>query len=112
MPGAAIPLDETAARPRTPVEARLTAILSELLKVRDVGVDDNFFELGGHSLLGAQVIARVSEDFGVELSLRTLFDHPTTAEISAEIESLIAAKVEAMSEDEVKQLLQASGGGN
>lgn len=80
------PQERRDARPRTPVEARFTAILAELLRVSDVGLEDNFFELGGHSLLGAQVIARVTEVFGVELSLRTVFDHPTAAEIAAEIE--------------------------
>jgi len=61
-----------------------------LLKLDRVGVNDNFFHLGGHSLLGTQVIARVSERFGVDLTLLKLFDHPTVAEMSAEIEDLIS----------------------
>ena len=50
--------------------------------------------VGLFSLLGTQVIARVSESFGVDLTLLKLFDHPTVAEMSAEIESLILAKIE------------------
>ena len=69
-------------------------ILAPLLKLDRVGVNDNFFHLGGHSLLGTQVIARVSERFGVDLTLLKLFDHPTVAEMSAEIEDLILAKIE------------------
>jgi acyl carrier protein len=65
-----------------------------LLKLKRVGVNDNFFLLGGHSLLGTQVIARVSDTFGVDLTLLKLFDHPTVAEMSAEIENLIMSKVE------------------
>jgi amino acid adenylation domain-containing protein len=82
--------------PVSPVEERLTNILKTLLGVEQVGVDDNFFQMGGHSLLGAQVIAHVRDAFGVELSLRSLFDHPTVREMSAEIERLIFAKLEAM----------------
>ncbi len=86
--------DEAYVEPRTLVEEELVKIIAPLLKLDRVGVNDNFFLLGGHSLLGTQVIARVSETFGVELTLLTLFDHPTVAEMSSEIESLIMAKVD------------------
>jgi acyl carrier protein len=76
------------------VEEELVKILAPLLKLDRVGVNDNFFLLGGHSLLGTQVIARVSETFGVDLTLLKLFDHPTVSEMAAEIENLILAKVE------------------
>ncbi len=79
--------------PRTAVEEELVKILAPLLKLDRVGVNDNFFLLGGHSLLGTQLIARVSETFGVDLTLLKLFDHPTVAEMSSEIEELILAKV-------------------
>lgn len=61
--------------------------------------------LGGHSLLGTQLIARIADTFGVTLTLRTLFDAPTVRDLSAEIEDLIIAKVDAMSDDEVHLLL-------
>ncbi len=80
---------------RTPVEEQLVRILAPLLKLERVGVNDNFFLLGGHSLLGTQLIARVGETFGVELTLLKLFDHPTVAEMSSQIEELILAKVAA-----------------
>ena len=80
--------------PRTPVEEELVGILAPLLKLKRVGVNDNFCLLGGHSLLGTQLIARVSESFGVDLTLLKLFDHPTVAEMASEIEDLILAKVE------------------
>jgi amino acid adenylation domain-containing protein len=86
--------EEAYVAPRTLVEEELVKILAPLLKLNRVGVNDNFFLLGGHSLLGTQVIARVSESFGVDLTLLKLFDHPTVAQMSAEIENLILAKVE------------------
>jgi amino acid adenylation domain-containing protein len=75
------------------IEERLAGIVSELLKVPDVHPDDNFFRLGGHSLMGAQLIARIRNVFGVELSLRQLFGNPTIAELSNEVESLISNKL-------------------
>ena len=85
--------DEAYVEPRTLVEEELVKILAPLLKIERVGVNDNFFLLGGHSLLGTQLIARVSDTFGVDLTLLNLFDHPTIADMAAEIEDLILAKV-------------------
>lgn len=86
--------DQDYVAPRTIVEEELVKILIPLLKVERVGVNDNFFLLGGHSLLGTQLIARIGDTFGVDLTLLKLFDHPTVAEMAAEIENLILAKVE------------------
>lgn len=72
--------------PRTPLEEQVATILADLLEVDRIGADDNFFLLGGHSLLGTQLIARFREVLGVELPLRTVFDHPTVAGLAAAVE--------------------------
>jgi amino acid adenylation domain-containing protein/FkbM family methyltransferase len=94
--------------PSKPIEERLAAIMAPLLGLEQVGIgiDDDFFMLGGHSLLGTQVIMRVAETFGVDLTLRSLFEAPTVRQLSDEIERLILAKVEAMSDEEALQLLE------
>jgi amino acid adenylation domain-containing protein len=97
--------DEDFTSPRTPVEERLALMLSALLGLEEVSVHDNFFMLGGHSLLGTQLISQIRGVFGVELALRTLFESPTIEQLSYEIERLVIAQVEAMSEDEVSRLL-------
>jgi amino acid adenylation domain-containing protein len=97
--------DQPFTAPRTPIEERLAAILCCLLRLDDVSIHDNFFFLGGHSLLGTQLIAQIRGAFGVEVALRTLFDTPTIADLSREIEGLILAKIESMNEDEVQRLL-------
>jgi amino acid adenylation domain-containing protein len=93
--------------PRTMLQERVAGIVAELLRMERVGLDDNFFMLGGHSMMGTQVIARLADTFGVEIPLRTLFDGPTVRELSAEVERLIAAYVEAMSDEDVQRLLMA-----
>ena len=97
--------------PQSQVESWLATFLVGLLGVPRVSRDDNFFNLGGHSLMGAQLIAKVQQTFDVELSLRRLFDHPTVREISAEIERLIQAKLDAMSEEEAQRILESAPNG-
>lgn len=103
-------VDTTHVAPRTVLERHLSGILAKLLNVDEVGVDDNFFLLGGHSLLAAQLIGSVRDMFGVELPLRTIFDSPTVAGLSRRIQESLLAKVEAMSQEEVRRALaQAQG---
>ena len=84
--------DQDFSAPRTTVEVRLAAVLEDVLGVQPIGLADNFFLLGGHSLLGTQIIARLREIFGVELSLRTVFDHPRLEDLAAEIERALRLK--------------------
>jgi hypothetical protein len=97
--------DEEFTAPRTPVEDRLAAMLSTLLGLEQVSVHDNFFMLGGHSLLGTQLISQIRGAFGVELALRTLFESPTIEQLSLEIQRLLLAQVDSMSEEEVLRML-------
>jgi amino acid adenylation domain-containing protein len=72
--------------PRTQVEEQLAAIGTQLLSIERIGIHDNFFDLGGHSLLATQLISRVRDTFQIELPLRSLFEHPTVAELAEVIE--------------------------
>lgn len=98
--------DEEFTAPRTLVEERVGEMLSSLLGLEQVSVHDNFFILGGHSLLGTQLISQIRGAFGVDLALRTLFESPTIEQLSQEIERLVMAQIEALSEQEVEQLLR------
>ncbi|MBW4597352.1 MAG: amino acid adenylation domain-containing protein [Brasilonema angustatum HA4187-MV1] len=90
----ALPTPDTATRnlstgfvlPRTPIEAQLAQIWSEVLGVERIGVKDNFFELGGHSLLATQVLSEINSAFGLDLSIQMMFESPTVAGIAAYIE--------------------------
>ncbi|MEV0538141.1 amino acid adenylation domain-containing protein, partial [Kitasatospora sp. NPDC050463] len=68
--------------PRTPAERTLGAVFAELLGLESVGIDDNLFTLGGHSLMAARLVARIRSDLGVEIPLRTVFQHGTVRELA------------------------------
>jgi acyl carrier protein len=81
---------ESFVAPRTLEESLLAEMWSEVLDRTEISVHDNFFDLGGHSLLAAQVVARVSSTFGVQLPLRNFFDQPTVAALAVFVsESLL-----------------------
>ena len=80
--------EQAAVLPETPLEERLTAIVGSLLGMNRVSTHDNFFALGGNSLLGTQMLTRIWEELGIELPLRTLFDHPTVVDLAKKIERL------------------------
>jgi acyl carrier protein len=54
----------------------------ELLGIQPIGINDNFFDLGGHSLLAIQLLSRLRETFQVELTLRTLFEGASVAQVT------------------------------
>jgi acyl carrier protein len=105
--------DEEFVAPQSIVELRLSEIIASLLHIDRVGANDNFFLLGGHSLLGTQLLTRISQAFGVEMSLLSLFDHPTLAGMSAEIERLILEKIAGTTQDtEIQHVSEIRGRGN
>ena len=71
--------------PRNPHEEILANIFAEVLNLESVGVRDNFFELGGHSLLATKVVVRIRQTFQRELSLVSLFENPTVAQLAPQI---------------------------
>lgn len=81
------------APPRNTTEDVLAGVWREVLGVTDIWIHDNFFELGGHSLLAAQVIARVHDLFGVNLSLRQFFGHPTIESLGVAVEHSLIEEI-------------------
>jgi amino acid adenylation domain-containing protein len=68
--------------PRDATERRVVEILGELLRVETVGLHDGFFDLGGDSLLATHLVARLNQELGAELTLRSIFESPTAAELA------------------------------
>jgi FkbH-like protein len=82
--------------PRTRLERDLVVLWAELLNVESVGIHENFFELGGHSLLAVQLLSRVRQIYGVDLSLEVVYSG----------EFMVAELAKAI---ELKEIEQAGG---
>jgi len=108
--------EEACVEPRSDTERRLAAIWAEVLRLERVFVDDNFFDLGGHSLLATQLATRVREAFSISLPLQRIFEAPTVASLAEVVEAANAQAMaallddlDALSDDEVRALLEAEG---
>lgn len=78
--------DESPATGTGGIEETLTSIIAALLERDGVAPEENFFLLGGHSMLGVQLVSRIRDAFGVKLTLRQLFNAPTIAALSLELQ--------------------------
>ncbi|MEC4875789.1 non-ribosomal peptide synthetase [Pseudomonas sp. NC26] len=88
FPTAAEPADATGVGDG--LQARIAAVWREVLKAESVAAHDHFLLLGGNSIAATQVTARLADELGINLSLRTLFEAPTLAEYSAAVAAITA----------------------
>jgi len=88
--------------PRGELEQRVAELWREVLGLADLGVHDSFLELGGDSLLATRLMARLREEFAVELSMERLFESPTVAGVAA---AVVSARAAAEAGDDLARLL-------
>jgi acyl carrier protein len=72
--------------PHTETETRLAEMWSQVLKLDRAGIDDDFFEAGGDSIPASQLVVRIRQRFGVELTVPHLFRLPTVATLAHSID--------------------------
>ena len=65
------------ASPRSDVERTMAVLWQEAVGVKQVGLDDDFQELGMNSITAVRLAGRISEAFGVPVSVGELFDWRT-----------------------------------
>ncbi|MHC5597801.1 MAG: non-ribosomal peptide synthetase [Nostoc sp.] len=71
--------------PRNEVEEQLVQVWSAVLQRQEIGIHDNFFDLGGHSLLAIKLLNNIQQVFDQQLSLSSLFQNPTIAQLSEQL---------------------------
>ncbi|NQD57895.1 AMP-binding protein, partial [Pseudomonas sp. CM25] len=72
------------------LQARIAGVWRDILKVGSVTADDHFLLLGGNSIAATQATARLADELGINLSLRTLFEAPVLADYSNAVATLLA----------------------
>ncbi|MGC4903847.1 non-ribosomal peptide synthetase, partial [Micromonospora echinospora] len=87
LPPPAVDVGARRRRPRTPEEMALCGLFAELLGRPEVGIDDDFFQLGGHSFLATRLVRRIRSVFGVDLSVRSVFEAPTVSRLAGQLGS-------------------------
>ena len=74
----------------TDTERVVATTVAGVLGVDDdvvMAAGDDFFALGGHSLTATRLVALLNDRCGSDLTLRSVFDHPTIAELSAAVDA-------------------------
>ena len=75
-----------------PVEKKLLTTVRALIENDAIEIEDNYLLAGGHSLLGMQLLTRLRQTFGVDLSLRQIYESPTAERLAVAIESHLHQK--------------------
>ncbi len=68
--------------PRTDQERILANIWSEVLNIKDIGIEDNFFVMGGDSIKAIQIVSRLSE-VNMKVTVRQIFENPAISALAA-----------------------------
>lgn len=90
-------------KPTTILESKLCKYYKEVLEIKnEIGVTDNFFRLGGHSLNAVRLIGKIEKELGYQISLKTIFDHPTIGTLSSFLEQKKAQKLRSIPRAEIK----------
>ncbi len=76
--------DNNYVAPRNSVEQILAQVWSEVLEVRQIGIDDDFFTLGGDSLAILEVLSGVVQN-NWKLNAQDFYEYPTIRKISSVI---------------------------
>ncbi|MER6381345.1 amino acid adenylation domain-containing protein [Streptomyces sp. NPDC001250] len=110
LDSAALPTPEIAAEPeyiapRTDAERLVAEVFADLLGLEQIGVEDDFFAHGGNSLTAIRTIARIRSQLDVDIPVGGMFRFTTVAALAAEIERLIMAELEALSDEDAEELL-------
>ncbi len=89
---------------KTPIENQIMNIWKEVLGEKVIGIHDNYFEIGSSSLDIMEVNTKINEILGRELSVVSMFEHPT---ISMLAEYLVTSKEKVLNRNFDKKLTKS-----
>ncbi|MET3436055.1 non-ribosomal peptide synthetase [Sphingomonas sp. 1185] len=78
-------------RPETEIERWLVQLWSDLLEVKEIGIDDDFFELGGHSLLAIKITAEIRAEYNAHIPVHRFYESPSARDVAALIGEVVSS---------------------
>nr|UHJ79942.1 non-ribosomal peptide synthetase [uncultured bacterium] len=78
------PTDET--------QRTMVKLWSEVLRVRDIGVEDDFFEIGGSSLAAALILFEITRAFDTIISISQFTQMPTISMLARYVDGIAARR--------------------
>lgn len=75
-------------KPESKTEARLCEIWKQTFQSDEIGVQDNYYLLGGDSLIATQMLTKIRQEFGVEVSIKDVLGRKTVREQADRIDEL------------------------
>ena len=94
--------------PVSPVEAKILAAWTEVLGIDGVSLEHDFFDIGGDSLTAAQVVARLRQEFSVQIPIDALLDARTVPELAVIIIHALAERDEGSAMESLLSELEKS----
>ena len=76
------------AAPHSRLEAVIVRMWKELMGLDNVGIYDDFFQLNGSSLVATQIIARLMQEYKVEIPMTRFYEQPTIASLAEVVNEL------------------------
>jgi len=84
--------NETHEPPRNELEQKIARMWQEYMGVEKVSIHDDFFYLNGNSLIATQLMARLRQEYQVEIPANRFYEHPTVAHLAGIINELLEKK--------------------
>jgi amino acid adenylation domain-containing protein len=88
-----------------PILVAVRRLFLEALETGGLDDEQSFFDAGGNSLSATRVVARLRQQFDIDLPLRRFFDEPNVAAVARVVEELLILEIESLTEDEASRLL-------
>lgn len=74
--------DEKHVAPSNEIEQKIQKIWENRLELSKISVLANFFEIGGNSIKATQIMAMISKELRISISLKDIYNNPTILELA------------------------------
>ena len=85
--------DEDFVSPQNPIEETLCSIIKEIIDIDKINMNDNLFTIGFDSINIIEISIKIKEIFGIEISIKDLYNSHSISELAKIIEKFGTKKI-------------------